>query len=314
MARRGLFGWGYGLKGKQDKVSEYEVPELWRQRLIGYLGPQLILIILAEMILIGRGLFVLPLLLGLVLTRRIWGLVLWLGLGGLLGFFALTGAWWPVWWHLSFVGGPRWEVKILNSDWMTLPGVLAAIRLLVAFIFPSAWGLATGLASIRGALEQVAPEIPNTPLTPVALVELLDLFGWARGRDEDEEEDEEERRVTVVHNVPVSQEVSEVARGVNQGGGEGRGVAMFPTEWFAGEDQGQKLNTQTQFAQYVLGDIETRYSRSGCQTFFESDLRARWFFQWMQDQHYATQVNRTQQTLTRAGVFVLRAIAEEEES
>jgi hypothetical protein len=276
-----------------------------------YIGPEFIILILVEMLLVGRGLFVLPALVGLPLSRRRMGLILWGLLSAFLGFLALSGAWWPVWWRLTWESEPMWFVRVLGSGWLRLPGILAAVRLLLGFVAPVMWGLSTVPATIRGVLEQVAPEVPNTPLTPVDLVTLLDLFGWARPDDEGDDAEPPEYQ-TVVHNIPNDLPAEQVHNGVMVSGGGVRTVTVI-TEWFLGTTLDQKLANQYAFAQYVLRDPAGNYSRNGTRRFFASDPAGREFFEWMREQHFARNVNARDQRPTDAGLFVLQALVDDYE-
>lgn len=133
--------------------------------------------------------------------------------------------------------------------------------------------------------------------------------------EDDEVVEVEADKVTVIHDVPNPGEIQRVGEGVYVGGGNGgRRVEQWPTEWFEGKGTDEKLEQQYRFARFVLKDPETRYSRNRCVRFFESQIRARMFFDWMRERHYATQVNRTTQALTTTGLWVLRHIVDNWES
>jgi len=302
--------WPWGLKGEQNRVMDYDVPELWRRRVLTYLIPEFVIIILLEMLLVGRWLWLPLALIGLILSRTWVELAIWWLIAATLALLAATGAWWPVYWMLRVGEAPYWFIRFSTAgQWIPLPGLLAALRILLAGIVPAGWLAATVLGTVRGSLEIILPEVSNTPLMPVNLLELLAHLRTQEGVAE--EDQAPEIVATRVYDVPGSQPVREIANGVSAGGSTDRTAALLPTHLFAGSTSEEKLASQAAFARYVLQD-EANYSRNRTRRYFQSDTAARAFFEHMRRYHLARLVNSREQRLTATGIYVLGRVADVE--
>jgi hypothetical protein len=150
------------IKERATQESEERRPHRLRLMLIRYAFAG-VAVLAVEMLLVGRWLFVVPLI-ALVLAF-VWGRGIDLLLSALLLAVtmipALLGWWWPVWW--------RMDASLTNyvyiGAWHEYPPVLALVRWLLALALPVAWYIPTALAYTRFAVETLLPEFPNvTPL------------------------------------------------------------------------------------------------------------------------------------------------------
>ncbi len=220
--------------------------------------------------------------------------------------------------------GMFWWPWLWQSSRVDLWGLLrparfpALIRAWIVFRAALATGMALAWRQVYYLTQRLRSEIVWPTRSHITFkqadVESLNIKGVDNPFevfDDDEIVEVEAKQVTVIHDVPNVGEIQQLGQGVLVGGGNGgRRVEQWPTEWFAGESTDEKLEQQYQFSRFVLHDPETRYSRNRCVHFFESQIRARMFFDWMRERHYATRVNRTTQALTTTGLWVLEHIVE----
>lgn len=225
----------------------------------------------------------------------------------------LVLGWWPWRWQAT---RETWFGLLFPLAFPKLIGGLLVVRVILVAGTMRAWKQ-TWYLKQRLMTETIAPTRSGVTYKP-ADVENMDIPGVHNPYTRSPEPlavPVEALRTTAIHNLPATQEVERVGNGVLIGGGNGgHRMEQWPTEWFAGSTSNEKLAAQYQFAAFVLEDPGRNYSRNRCSGFFESTIRARLFFDWMRERHYATQVNRTTQALTASGAWLLQSIADDWET
>lgn len=222
----------------------------------------------------------------------------------------LVLGWWPWRWQAT---RETWFGLLFPLTFPKIIGGLLVIRVILVAGTMRAWKQ-TWYLKQRLMTETIAPTRSGITYKP-ADVENLDIPGVRNPYAKllaPETTQETPMRITTIHNVPALQDVEKIGRGVLVGGGNGgRRVEQWPTEWFKGTTDEEKLQHQYTFAEFVLQAPARNYSRNRCSKHFESNIRARWFFEWMRSKHYATQVNSNTQALTASGAWVLQSIVDD---
>jgi len=154
--------WGmFNPKGKQDAESELTRPHKQVGLLVRY-GFMFLLLLAVEMALVGRWLFVIPLI--AVGVSFIWGTlgaaITWGVMLLVVGVPALFG-WWPgIYWHMDT--GMVNYISLDGVAWFAYPAALMWVRWLLMLWLPFILGLPMSLGYIRYAVEVVLPELSNT--------------------------------------------------------------------------------------------------------------------------------------------------------
>lgn len=222
--------------------------------------------------------------------------------------------WWPWIWQISKASA--WGLLLPGAS-LRFSSALAMLRITLVIGVCRAWREAWYLTQ-RLRQEIILPTASSITFKQpeIATLHIRNVDNPFSPPEPEPQPATQQHRTTVVHAIPApDRQTQQIAHGVLVSGNGTNGlheqIAHWPTEFFHGRTDAEKLHSQVAMARFVLDNPRRNYSRNRCRRYFESNPQARNFFDWMRDQHYAHYINRTTQALTRTGLFLLSRIVDD---